>query len=218
MRKIFNQAIIRNRKNFVSPLQNILDNKYGHSNSIVMKKSVDAKLNPIPWFTYPAIEFLNQFNYTEFDIFEWGSGNSSFYFAQKCKSIISIEINSEWYDLNNEYKLKNQTFILSNEENFDSEIMNFNQSFDIIIIDSIKRNECAKTALKKLKENGLIILDNSERHPEICQFLRENNFTEIDFHGFGPINNYTWTSSIFFKTFSLKPASIQPTIPIGGGY
>jgi len=183
-----------------------------------MKKSVDVGLNPIPWFTYPAIEFLSQFNYSDLDVFEWGSGNSSFYFAKKCKSIISIEINPEWYELNKEYKLKNQEFILSNQEQFDLEILNYNQLFDIIIIDSIKRNECTNQALLKLKENGLIILDNSDRHPEICEKLRNNGFTEIDFHGFGPINSYTWTSSIFFKMFSLKPLSIQPVIPIGGGF
>lgn len=218
MRKIFNHSIIRNKKNDVSAFQSILDNKYGHSNSLEMKKSVDAQLNPIPWFTYPAIEFLSQFNYSELEIFEWGSGNSSFYFAQKCKSIISVEINNEWFDLNNDYKLKNQTFILSNEEKFESEILNFNSLFDIIIIDSIKRSECANIALNKIKENGLIILDNSDRHPEICKFIRDKGFTEIDFHGFGPINNYTWTSSLFFKSFSLKPLNIQPVIPIGGGY
>jgi hypothetical protein len=44
-------------------------------------------------------------------------------------------------------------------------------------------------------------------------------YIEIDFHGFGPINDYTWTTSLFLdREIALEPKSIQPTIPIGGGF
>ena len=41
---------------------------------------------------------------------------------------------------------------------------------------------------------------------------------EVDFHGFGPINNYTWTTSIFFnRNTRLKPTdNIQPHFSIAG--
>lgn len=216
--KVFNKVKYTNRNSPVPQLQNILDRKYGHACSIEMKKPLDSNLNPIPWFTYPAIEFLNQFNLSELNVFEWGSGNSSFYFASKCKNIISVEVDIDWFEKNNDYRKKNQVFILSDVLNFELEIKNYDVQFDIIIIDSIKRKECIELSIKKIKKEGLIILDNSERHPELCEFLRNEGFTEIDFHGFGPINNYTWTTSLFFKSFTLKPTTIQPRIPIGGGY
>ena len=44
----------------------------------------------------------------------------------------------------------------------------------------------------------MLILDNSDWYPNSVAFLQENlRWIQIDFHGFGPIDNYTWTTSIF---------------------
>jgi len=44
----------------------------------------------------------------------------------------------------------------------------------------------------------IVIFDNSDWYPKTVEFLRENlGWVQIDFHGFGPINNYTWTTSLF---------------------
>lgn len=44
----------------------------------------------------------------------------------------------------------------------------------------------------------MLILDNSDWYPKSVAFLREKlRWMQTDFHGFGPINNYTWTTSIF---------------------
>ena len=62
---------------------------------------------------------------------------------------------------------------------------NSGQKFDFIIIDSLKRFECAKNSLDALKPGGSIILDDSERdnYKKIFQFFAEKNFTQIDFPG-----------------------------------
>jgi len=41
---------------------------------------------------------------------------------------------------------------------------------------------------------------------------------EVDFHGFGPINAYTWTTSIFIsRNFNFKPINKeQPNFSIAG--
>ena len=41
------------------------------------KVCLDRNGNPIPWYTYPAIEYLSQFDYSRKTIFEFGCGNSS---------------------------------------------------------------------------------------------------------------------------------------------
>jgi len=43
----------------------------------------------------------------------------------------------------------------------------------------------------------MIILGNSEHHPRIVKKLEKEGFTRIDFTGFGPINPYTWSTSVF---------------------
>jgi hypothetical protein len=46
----------------------------------------------------------------------------------------------------------------------------------------------------------MIILDNSDWFPETVDVLRSTlGWFELDFHGFGPINGYTWTTTIFIN-------------------
>ena len=46
-------------------------------NSIYTHLLVNENNEPIPWFTYPSIQYLDQLDLSEKTIFEWGSGNSS---------------------------------------------------------------------------------------------------------------------------------------------
>jgi hypothetical protein len=68
-----------------------------------------------------------------------------------------------------------------------------------------------------LAENGLIILDNSERHPAATQYLRSQNFIQVDFYGFAPIVSFTGVTSFFFsRKFDFKPFNERmPVDPIG---
>jgi hypothetical protein len=197
----------------------IIDEQYGNKNSFIKRKSVDAFNEPIPWFTYPSIEYLNQLDLSSKSFLEWGIGNSTLYFAKRCKEIISIEHNSDWHQLIKDQLPGNAKGVLISQDEYSIYPFKFNKKFDVIVVDGIKRFDCLKTALQILKDDGFIIFDNSDRNPEYCKYLRDNNLIEIDFHGFGPIVNFTTTTSIFFsRTVNLKPITIQPVIPIGGGY
>ena len=213
------QDYIRVNDARVQSILKILDDGYGHKISYELQKPVDVLGNPLPWFTYPAIEFLKQLNLIGLSVFEWGMGNSTLYFAPKVKHVLSIEHNKEWFDLISKNLPKNVTAILESAADYDKYPLKENRKFDLIIVDGIKRKECLNIAPKLLTENGLIIFDNSDRNPELCENLRNENFLETDFHGFGPINPYTWTTSIFFKrNNTFKPGTFQPLIPIGGGF
>ena len=49
--------------------------------------------------------------------------------------------------------------------------------------------------------NGVMrVIDNSDRYPNAVRFLQEKlGWMQTDFHGYGPINDYTWTTSIFMN-------------------
>ena len=87
----------------------------------------------------------------------------------------------------------------------------------MIVIDGSHRLECAEEALKKLKGNGFIILDNSDWMQKTSKVLREADLIEVDMSGFGPINYYTWTTSLYLtRKVELKPFSdLQPLSGIG---
>jgi hypothetical protein len=197
-------------------LQGLLHNlhlKYGYTNTIMKQKPLDVNDDPLPWFTYPAIEYLEQLDLSHKSIFEWGSGNSSLYFAKRCQSIVSIESDKNWYEYISQKLLPNQKVFLRNEFDFVNAIDELNMKYDVIIIDSLRRYECALKAIHYLNTGGLIILDNSDWHPGTSAFLRKvNDLIQVDMHGFGPINDYSWTTSLFFtRQFNFSPKDdIQP--------
>lgn len=46
----------------------------------------------------------------------------------------------------------------------------------------------------------MLILDNSDWYPKSVKYLQESlGWMQADFHGFGPINNYTSTTSVFIN-------------------
>jgi hypothetical protein len=202
----------------VNPIVQIFNKQYGHQLSQKTGLPVDLMGKPLPWFTYPAIYYLEQLDFTKKDFFEWGSGHSSKYFAVRSKSITSIEASEEWYNKGRLSLLPNQVLLLKTGNDYINAIKVVNQKFDVIIIDGILRDGCAEIAPEYLKHGGMIIYDNSERDPLVCKSIRDKGFIQIDFHGFGPINNYTWTTSLFFKEFNFDPIGIQPVIPKGGGF
>jgi hypothetical protein len=195
----------------------IFENAYGHQKSVALGKPVDAELNPIPWYTYPAIEYLKQFDFSGKNIFEYGSGNSSIFWASLASTVTSVEVDSAWFEIISKSKISNLSIHLKEQKSeYVDFIGNANKLYDLIVIDGAYRYDCARTAIKHLCDDGLIILDNSERYPELCLNLRSYDLIQVDFFGFGPINYYTWTTSLFFqKNCKLKPLNKLPCFGIG---
>lgn len=122
------------------------------------------------------------------------------YFAERCLSIESIESDNGWLEYQKRYLKNNQVLHLCHELSEDYYLAinhGSHEYYDIIIVDGKQRAKCCKEAIRKLKNGGIIILDNSERYPKLCKSLRDSSFIQIDFHGHGPINPYTWTTSLF---------------------
>lgn len=186
---------------------------YGHYRSAKFKVPVDKKGNPIPWYTYPAIEYITQVDYSDKTVFEYGSGNSSIFWSKRAKKVISVENDKSWFEVVQKSKIINQEIILrENEEGYVHSISEFNQKFDVIIIDGSFRRDCSKIAIKYLKKTGFIIFDNCDWYQRSALDLRKNHeFTQIDFHGFSPTNTYSSTTSLFFwRDFKLNPLDKQP--------
>ncbi len=199
-------------------IQSKIESSYGHQATKRTGKPTDKDGNPIPWYTYPATEFLSQFSLKEKEIFEWGCGNSSLFFSARAKKVISIEADEQWSNYIKNNSPVNQVVMMSSEEDFPAKIMSFDQTFDIIVIDSLRRFDCCKLAPKKLNIGGLIILDNSDWYPNSCKVLRDSGFVQIDMSGFGPVNDFTWVTSFFFKeSYDLPLMGMkQPHTSVGG--
>ena len=206
--KIFKRALIPFEIHGISKK---LELDYGYLETVIRKSSVDKNLKPIPWYTYPTIEYLMHLDLREKKIFEWGAGNSTLYFQDRVKSIKSIESDKNWYEYLKSNVSSNCELIFSNKKNYAKQITIKKVKYDIIIIDGILREDCARIAYEYLEDTGFIILDNSDWYSSICKkFVRKYNLIQIDMHGFGPINSYSWTTSIFMnRNFNSEYINIE---------
>lgn len=205
----------------------ILENEYALKKSMAEESCVDKNGEPLPWYTYPAIEYIKQLDFSDKRVFEFGSGNSSLFWANISKEVISVEDDEKWYKSRVGFKKENMKMIYKKAgKDYYNSILSEEGSFDVIVIDgNLDRDRCCQSALKKIKNNGLIILDNTDWSSKFEMFakgvkiLKEANLLQVDFCGFSPINDYTLATSFFFKRdfdFKSKNHPIQPANIIGG--
>ena len=76
------------------------------------------------------------------------------------------------------------------------------QKFDIIIVDGRDRVNCCKQSLEALSENGVVILDDSERHEyaEAIVFFTNKGYKHLPFSGISPGLFYRKSTSVFYRT------------------
>jgi hypothetical protein len=209
----------------------IFKRQQGYLRSLIENKCVDAHGNPIPWYNYPAIEQLSKWNFTDCDILEYGSGNSTLWWMKRAKSVTSIENSTEWYEYVSKQVTDNCKIVLSSVEmdrEDEEQIKDYVEcidelgTFDVIIIDGVNkegvRMQCARRALDHLKRGGILIIDNSDWLPDTCRMIRDRGFIEIDFSGLGPLLTHAETTSFFFGSeIRIKPKmETHPGFAIGG--
>jgi hypothetical protein len=195
-------------KEYIWPLLKQVSNfkklalNYGQWRTIRDWSSVDISGAPIPWYTYPATEFLSHLDLSSFKVFEYGSGNSTLWWAERSKQVTSVEDDELWYE-KIKLLLKSQNVEYCLEKNPQKYFTMATNDFEVLIVDGKYRRECLNHIVNLKKWGGggvMLIFDNSDWYPNTVRFLQEKlGWMQIDFHGYGPINNYTWTTSIFMN-------------------
>lgn len=157
-----------------------------------------------PWITYSAIEFLREKLSIEMDIFEYGSGNSTIYYSKRVNSVTAIEHDKDWYK-KIKVNLQSNVNLVYKRLEYNGEycraIEEFDKKFDIVIVDGRDRVNCVKNSVARIKENGVIILDDSERKEYLDGqlFLMNNGFNMIEFWGIAPGIFYNKCTTVFYR-------------------
>lgn len=197
-RRILPSNAIKQLRNFRS-----LAVSHGQWATIESRSCVDQDGYQIPWYTYPAIEFLRRLDFSESNVFEYGSGNSSLWWARRSRSLTSVESDPDWHA-----RIKAAT---SSMHNFTYHLASEKEDYirssgveeaDIVVIDGKYRFECTRHLIEGIARSGYrcstLIFDNSDWYPRsIADLSQRLGWAQVDFSGFGPINDYTWTTSIF---------------------
>ena len=186
----------------------------GYLNSIGMGRPINGHDQPVPWFTYPAIDFLDGIVKPEWNVFEWGSGNSTLWWASRVESVTAVEDNAAWFEEVTQQMPGNATVLKREGEDYYSAISEFGgKLFDAVIVDGSSRNDCARFAVSHLKESGILIFDNSDdgRYEESSDFLNEMGFLRIDFWGLIPSYLYKNCTSIYLKDPKILGDNTHPS-------
>jgi hypothetical protein len=173
--------------------------EYGYLRSVVQNAPVAANGLPLPWYTYPAIEYLTQLDFSDAAVFEFGSGHSTLFWAQRATSVVSVEESPEWYEKMRGRVPANCTLLLETQlDTYADTILQQQTTFDVIVIDGGDRYKCAQRVASKLRPGGLVILDNSDWAPESSLVLRQAGLLEVDMTGFVPALAFTSSTSLYF--------------------
>lgn len=145
---------------------------------------VDEKGSPKPWYTYPAIDFLEPRLGRDFRVFEYGSGHSSLWYSTHVKEVIAVEDSATWASEMKEQAPSNLTIIHQPDLTEYPTEATGGREFDIVVIDGRVRNECVHPALKAVSDDGVIILDDFERWGDSeWDTLRKQGFRSLPFVG-----------------------------------
>lgn len=177
----------------------------GWKNSFLAQEPLSSDNEPEPWFSIEANIFVKNRLSSALSIFEYGSGNSSIYFSKTCKSVHSVEHNAEWHSKisgalkaykNIELELKKDA------EDYQNAITNTGKTFDLVIVDGILRNECAAIAFHSLSENGILVLDDSERteYQPTFELAKKLGYKELSVYGMAVGVNLLKSTTFFYRS------------------
>jgi hypothetical protein len=79
----------------VKHLQSQFLHSTGWRRSIEQGAAVDTD-GPVPWFTYPAIRFLQRLVRPDWRVLEYGSGNSTRWWAKRVVQVVAVEHDPAW--------------------------------------------------------------------------------------------------------------------------
>jgi hypothetical protein len=168
------------------------------------KASVDASGSPLPWITYPAIEFIRRRIKPEMSVFEYGSGGSTTWWANQVNTVVSVEHDRTWFEKLQQTphpRVKAYQIDLVYGGAYSRKILEFESCFDVVVIDGRDRVNCLKNCRAALRPTGVVVLDNSDcpEYAEGVNFLLTGGFRKIEFVGLFPMTTNKGETAIFYR-------------------
>jgi hypothetical protein len=171
----------------------------------------------LPWFTFSAIEFLETWIKPHHEVFEYGCGGSTLFFAQRARSVASVEHNGKWAQTVTAAALKRgltNVAIEVREAGREPPLADspycqaLDRSFDVVVVDGWalgkcneadrravqSRGACFRRAEQFVRPGGIIVLDDAWFDPEMEHHARDRRV----FSGTGPWRTGASRTDVFF--------------------
>jgi hypothetical protein len=161
----------------------------------------DKDGNPIPWFTYPAIELLSDRARADWRVLEFGAGMGTLWWSRKVGAVTAVEHSQEWAtQVSAQCKAQ---ILLTTGDSAEAYMQAALASapYDVVIVDGIFRNECLDAAALLVAPAGVIILDDAQRTdyaPGVSRLL-EQGYRMLPLHGPQPVSKHPGCTAIFYR-------------------
>jgi predicted O-methyltransferase YrrM len=172
---------------------------------------VFQKFARTPWLAFSAIDYL-QGLVSGRRVFEFGSGMSTLWFAERCKDVVSVESNPEWYQTMSRKTegFQNARLVFADsKETYVGAIAKAGGLFDLILVDGLYREECLDLARTYLSPGGVLIVDNTDTISGLAdQIKRQYRDSDVrKFRGWVPGNLHPNETTIIEKIPSGREAN-----------
>lgn len=169
---------------------------------------VNASGEPQPWLTYPAVDWLERALTPSVRVFEYGAGSSTTWFAQagRVKEIVSVEHDPGWFarlpqppNGRIRYVPCEGTWWETDERAPYVRAVADGAPWDVIVIDGMARNTCARIAANHLSPTGMVVLDDTDNVASLPAqvALAERGLGRLDLWGFKPGIGTRLCTSVF---------------------
>ena len=167
-------------------------------------KPVDEVGTEIPWMNYPVIKFLGSRLRKDFQLFEYGSGYSTLFYARLVHRVTSVECDEEWFRTVRTIAPGNVSLFFEQEDingKYCRVITWTGQKYDVVIVDGRDRVNCIRQSIEALAAKGVILLDDSQResYREGIAYAKEKGFRALDFEGLKPTWDEASRTTILYR-------------------
>jgi hypothetical protein len=173
----------------------------------------------VPWISFPALRYLEQFIRPHHAVFEYGGGGSTLWFARRARSVLTMESEADWHgrlaQTLEDRGLKNATcefHALSGDspDRFGKDAFFRrieSETWDVVLVDcylgfsaeryGLTRPFALELALQHTNPGGIVVLDDSWMFKELLE-PRPGWHIE-NFVGTGPCRYGVTSTAIFEK-------------------
>jgi hypothetical protein len=173
--------------------------RLGHTRSSFANRAMDRRGRPLPWYSYPCIEFLQRRDFSDRRVLEFGAGQSTLWWASVAREVVAIETDPRWFaQLKAACPANAEVHLVRGDDANAVRDIPVAGPFDVIVIDGLKREEMIDLAVARLAPAGAIIADDADGYGFFERF-RGRGFRRVDFYGAAPGIIRPRVTSLFFR-------------------
>jgi hypothetical protein len=177
----------------------------GHFQSSLKGRAVSSSGSALPWYTYPAIDFLANRSFDGRAVLEFGAGQSTLWWAARARRVVAFEEDGPWFQRLQPMVPGNVALhrvvdrdAATGVDVIRRRLADDGERFDVVVIDGLFRSDLAEVALAALSPDGAIVCDNAESYGTWAAFQRPD-LLRVDFTGHAPGVMLPHITSVFFR-------------------